>query len=240
MRVRGRPRAPSRSEKRRGLRTSALRDCGRDVSLELDQLVFERLQPRIPGASKLRNRDRVHLEQRLEARAQLPVREPRRSRQLPSAESEVAPGVTSSVTYVAQERAKGGYHHRVEEPPARSRDSLTHRPRHHDWAPTTPALSPSRSSHSDFSVAARRGCSSASRRSSSRSGIPPVVLEQLTTLDFVTGGRVVTAVAAGWMEGEFATLGASFERRGRPPRRVAAGRRAAFEQMPGRVRYDRE
>ena len=43
---------------------------------------------------------------------------------------------------------------------------------------------------------------------------PFVVLKQLTTLDFLSGGRIVTAVAAGWMEGEFATLGASFEERG--------------------------
>jgi len=42
------------------------------------------------------------------------------------------------------------------------------------------------------------------------------------------------------MEGEFATLGASLERRGRlldEWLRLAA---SAFEQMPGRVRYDRE
>jgi alkanesulfonate monooxygenase SsuD/methylene tetrahydromethanopterin reductase-like flavin-dependent oxidoreductase (luciferase family) len=69
---------------------------------------------------------------------------------------------------------------------------------------------------------------------------PLVVLKQLTTLDFLSGGRVVTAVAAGWMEGEFATLGASFERRGRlldEWLRLAA---SAFEQMPGRVRYEGE
>ena len=39
---------------------------------------------------------------------------------------------------------------------------------------------------------------------------PLVALKQLTTLDFLSGGRVVTAVAAGWMEGEFETLGAPF------------------------------
>jgi alkanesulfonate monooxygenase SsuD/methylene tetrahydromethanopterin reductase-like flavin-dependent oxidoreductase (luciferase family) len=69
---------------------------------------------------------------------------------------------------------------------------------------------------------------------------PLVALKQLTTLDFVSGGRIVTAVAAGWMEGEFATLGASFEGRGRlldDWLRLAA---AAFEQMPGRVHYEGE
>jgi alkanesulfonate monooxygenase SsuD/methylene tetrahydromethanopterin reductase-like flavin-dependent oxidoreductase (luciferase family) len=67
---------------------------------------------------------------------------------------------------------------------------------------------------------------------------PLVVLKQLTTLDFLSGGRIVTAVAAGWMEGEFATLGASFVQRGRLLTdwlRMAA---SVFEQMPGRVRYD--
>jgi alkanesulfonate monooxygenase SsuD/methylene tetrahydromethanopterin reductase-like flavin-dependent oxidoreductase (luciferase family) len=44
---------------------------------------------------------------------------------------------------------------------------------------------------------------------------PYVVLKQLATLDFLTGGRVVTAIAAGWMEGEFRTLGADFVHRGR-------------------------
>jgi alkanesulfonate monooxygenase SsuD/methylene tetrahydromethanopterin reductase-like flavin-dependent oxidoreductase (luciferase family) len=65
---------------------------------------------------------------------------------------------------------------------------------------------------------------------------PLVALKQLTTLDFLSGGRIVTAVTAGWLEGEFAMLQAPFERRGRVLEewlRVAA---SAFEQMPGRVR----
>jgi alkanesulfonate monooxygenase SsuD/methylene tetrahydromethanopterin reductase-like flavin-dependent oxidoreductase (luciferase family) len=67
---------------------------------------------------------------------------------------------------------------------------------------------------------------------------PLVALKQLTTLDFLSGGRVVTAVAAGWLEGEFATLGASFEERGRlldDWLRLAA---AVFEQIPGHVHYE--
>src|ERR671935_2382863 len=69
---------------------------------------------------------------------------------------------------------------------------------------------------------------------------PPVALKQLTTLDFLSGGRIVTAVAAGWMEEEFATLQAPYDRRGRlldEWLRVAA---SVFEQMPGQVRYDGE
>jgi alkanesulfonate monooxygenase SsuD/methylene tetrahydromethanopterin reductase-like flavin-dependent oxidoreductase (luciferase family) len=44
---------------------------------------------------------------------------------------------------------------------------------------------------------------------------PLLTLKQLVTLDVLSGGRLVTAVAAGWMEEEFQTLGASFEDRGR-------------------------
>ena len=66
---------------------------------------------------------------------------------------------------------------------------------------------------------------------------PLVALKQLTTLDLLSGGRIVTAVAAGWMEGEFATLGASFEARGRLLDEWLDAARAAFEQMPGLVRW---
>ena len=44
---------------------------------------------------------------------------------------------------------------------------------------------------------------------------PLVALKQLTTLDFLSGGRIVAAVTAGWLEGEFASLGVPFEGRGR-------------------------
>jgi alkanesulfonate monooxygenase SsuD/methylene tetrahydromethanopterin reductase-like flavin-dependent oxidoreductase (luciferase family) len=66
---------------------------------------------------------------------------------------------------------------------------------------------------------------------------PLVVLKQLTTLDFLSGGRVLTAVAAGWMEGEFATLGASFEDRGRLLDEWLDAAAAVFGQMPGLVRW---
>ena len=64
---------------------------------------------------------------------------------------------------------------------------------------------------------------------------PLVALKQLTTLDFLSGGRIVTAVAAGWMEGEFATLGADFERRGRVLNEWLELATSAFDQMPGRI-----
>jgi alkanesulfonate monooxygenase SsuD/methylene tetrahydromethanopterin reductase-like flavin-dependent oxidoreductase (luciferase family) len=69
---------------------------------------------------------------------------------------------------------------------------------------------------------------------------PLVALKQLTSLDFLSGGRVVTSVAAGWMEGEFETLGAPFAERGKLLDEWLDLAAAAFEQMPGRVRYDGE
>jgi alkanesulfonate monooxygenase SsuD/methylene tetrahydromethanopterin reductase-like flavin-dependent oxidoreductase (luciferase family) len=69
---------------------------------------------------------------------------------------------------------------------------------------------------------------------------PLVALKQLTTLDFLSGGRIVTAVAAGWMEGEFETLGAPFPRRGRLLDEWLDLAASVFAQMPGRVRYNGE
>jgi len=67
---------------------------------------------------------------------------------------------------------------------------------------------------------------------------PIVALKQLTTLDLLSGGRIVTAVAAGWMEEEFETLGAPFGQRGRLLDEWLDLAAAAFEQMPGRVRFE--
>lgn len=62
-----------------------------------------------------------------------------------------------------------------------------------------------------------------------------VALKQLTTLDLLSGGRIVTAVAAGWMEGEFELLGAAFESRGRRLDGWIWLAQSAFEQMPGAI-----
>jgi alkanesulfonate monooxygenase SsuD/methylene tetrahydromethanopterin reductase-like flavin-dependent oxidoreductase (luciferase family) len=67
---------------------------------------------------------------------------------------------------------------------------------------------------------------------------PLIVLKQLTTLDFLSAGRIVTAVAAGWMEGEFQLLGADFERRGRLLDDWLRLAESVFAQMPGRVQYE--
>ena len=69
---------------------------------------------------------------------------------------------------------------------------------------------------------------------------PLVALKQLTTLDLLSGGRIVTAVAAGWMDGEFALLGADFERRGRLLDEWLELAASAFEQMPGQVVFEGE
>ena len=67
---------------------------------------------------------------------------------------------------------------------------------------------------------------------------PLVALKQLTSLDFLSGGRIVTAVTAGWMEQEFATLGAAFEGRGGLLDEWLELAQSVFQQMPGRVRYE--
>jgi alkanesulfonate monooxygenase SsuD/methylene tetrahydromethanopterin reductase-like flavin-dependent oxidoreductase (luciferase family) len=69
---------------------------------------------------------------------------------------------------------------------------------------------------------------------------PLVALKQLTTLDLLSGGRIVTAVAAGWMEEEFETLRAPFAQRGPLLDEWLDLAAAAFEQMPGRVRFEGE
>lgn len=44
---------------------------------------------------------------------------------------------------------------------------------------------------------------------------PIVVAKELATIDVLSGGRTILGVAAGWMEGEFAALGAPYHDRGR-------------------------
>jgi len=67
---------------------------------------------------------------------------------------------------------------------------------------------------------------------------PLVALKQLTTLDFLSGGRILAAVTAGWMEEEFASLQAPYERRGELLNEWLRAAPSVFEQMPGRVRNE--
>jgi alkanesulfonate monooxygenase SsuD/methylene tetrahydromethanopterin reductase-like flavin-dependent oxidoreductase (luciferase family) len=67
---------------------------------------------------------------------------------------------------------------------------------------------------------------------------PLATLKQLVTLDVLSGGRLVTAVAAGWMEEEFQTLGASFADRGRRLDEWLDLAGELLRQAPGRVLND--
>jgi alkanesulfonate monooxygenase SsuD/methylene tetrahydromethanopterin reductase-like flavin-dependent oxidoreductase (luciferase family) len=64
---------------------------------------------------------------------------------------------------------------------------------------------------------------------------PLLTLKQLVSLDVLSGGRLITAVAAGWMEEEFETLGASFPDRGRRLDEWLELVGAVLRQAPGRV-----
>jgi alkanesulfonate monooxygenase SsuD/methylene tetrahydromethanopterin reductase-like flavin-dependent oxidoreductase (luciferase family) len=64
---------------------------------------------------------------------------------------------------------------------------------------------------------------------------PVATLKQLVSLDVLSGGRLVTAVAAGWMEEEFRTLGASFPDRGRRLDEWLDLVGDLLQQAPGRV-----
>jgi alkanesulfonate monooxygenase SsuD/methylene tetrahydromethanopterin reductase-like flavin-dependent oxidoreductase (luciferase family) len=67
---------------------------------------------------------------------------------------------------------------------------------------------------------------------------PLATLKQLVTLDVLSGGRLITAVAAGWMEEEFETLGATFADRGRRLDQWLELAGDLVRQAPGRVLAD--
>src|SRR4029453_781921 len=67
---------------------------------------------------------------------------------------------------------------------------------------------------------------------------PLLTLKQLVSLDLLSRGRLITAVAAGWMEEEFETLGASFSGRGRGLDEWLELAGDLLRQAPGRVLAD--
>jgi alkanesulfonate monooxygenase SsuD/methylene tetrahydromethanopterin reductase-like flavin-dependent oxidoreductase (luciferase family) len=67
---------------------------------------------------------------------------------------------------------------------------------------------------------------------------PLLTLKQLVSLDVLSGGRLITAVAAGWMEEEFQTLGATFGDRGRRLDQWLELAGELLRQAPGRVVAD--
>jgi alkanesulfonate monooxygenase SsuD/methylene tetrahydromethanopterin reductase-like flavin-dependent oxidoreductase (luciferase family) len=67
---------------------------------------------------------------------------------------------------------------------------------------------------------------------------PVVALKQVTSLDFLSRGRIVMAVAAGWLDKEFATLRFPFDRRGRVLDDWLELARSVFAQMPGPVEHE--
>jgi alkanesulfonate monooxygenase SsuD/methylene tetrahydromethanopterin reductase-like flavin-dependent oxidoreductase (luciferase family) len=67
---------------------------------------------------------------------------------------------------------------------------------------------------------------------------PFVALKQVTSLDFLSGGRIVMAVVPGWLEEEYATVGAAFDRRGRRLDAWLELAHAAFTQMPGQIEHE--
>lgn len=57
---------------------------------------------------------------------------------------------------------------------------------------------------------------------------PVLLAKQLATLDFLSGGRVILGIGAGWMAEEFATMGVSYADRGRRVDEMVAVLRAAW------------
>jgi probable F420-dependent oxidoreductase len=61
---------------------------------------------------------------------------------------------------------------------------------------------------------------------------PVALANALASLDALSGGRLILGAGIGWLEGEFAALGASFSDRGRRMDEILALLRACWEQDP--------
>jgi alkanesulfonate monooxygenase SsuD/methylene tetrahydromethanopterin reductase-like flavin-dependent oxidoreductase (luciferase family) len=66
---------------------------------------------------------------------------------------------------------------------------------------------------------------------------PVLALKQLHSLDYLSGGRLVTVVAGGWIEEEFELLGTSFADRGRRLDGWLDLVRDAQQQVPGPIEH---
>lgn len=64
---------------------------------------------------------------------------------------------------------------------------------------------------------------------------PLLLLKQLVSLDFLMGGRLIVAIAAGWLRNEFDALGARFDDRGKRLDAWLDFAEGAVSHMPGRV-----
>lgn len=67
---------------------------------------------------------------------------------------------------------------------------------------------------------------------------PVLAFKQLTSIDFLSGGRLILSVAAGWLAAEFELLGSRMQGRGRRLDAWLDFVAAATEQMPGPVTLD--
>ncbi len=66
---------------------------------------------------------------------------------------------------------------------------------------------------------------------------PVLTLKQLVSLDYLSGGRIIVAVAPGWVESEFNRLGAQFDGRGKRLDAWLDFATDAQRQMPGPIQH---